>query len=256
MIVLALAGCGSVGLDVLTYNVAGLPEGLSSSEPTRFIPQMAPHLEVYDLVLVQEDFAYHDLLIADLDLPYRSEPAVAVDQAVNDGLNRFAAHPLGELERTRWTDCNGVLDAGSDCLSEKGFSVGTMTVGRRTLHVINHHADAGGGEADQQARAGNFAQLAQVVAAIEGPLVLAGDTNLKPSERDGDATTWQAFLDTTGLVDVCTALDCAEPDHIDRILYRPVDGLDATAWWVDAAFVDPAGEPLSDHPAVAARFTW
>ncbi len=45
----------SVGvLDVLTYNVAGLPEGISSSNPATNTPLLAPKLAPYALVHVQE----------------------------------------------------------------------------------------------------------------------------------------------------------------------------------------------------------
>ena len=45
---------------MLTYNVAGLPDGLNDDQnPEVNIPQMAPHLNPYDLVVVQEDFSYH-----------------------------------------------------------------------------------------------------------------------------------------------------------------------------------------------------
>ena len=45
---------------VLSYNVAGLLEGLSQSQPSVFIPMISPLLNNYDLVLAQEDFFYHD----------------------------------------------------------------------------------------------------------------------------------------------------------------------------------------------------
>lgn len=40
----------------LTYNVAGLPEGLSGSNPSVNTPLISPLLNAYDLVLVQEDW--------------------------------------------------------------------------------------------------------------------------------------------------------------------------------------------------------
>src|SRR5688572_5820705 len=40
----------------LTYNVAGLPEGVSKSHPAANTPLMSPLLNDFDLVVVQEDF--------------------------------------------------------------------------------------------------------------------------------------------------------------------------------------------------------
>lgn len=63
----------SVGvLDVLTYNVAGLPEGISSSNPATNTPLLAPKLAPYGLVHVQEDFNYHAALYAGDNHPYRT----------------------------------------------------------------------------------------------------------------------------------------------------------------------------------------
>jgi len=43
----------------LTYNVAGLPQGLSGSNPATNTRLISPLLNTYDLVLNQEDFWYH-----------------------------------------------------------------------------------------------------------------------------------------------------------------------------------------------------
>ncbi|MEQ9318019.1 MAG: hypothetical protein RIF41_02630, partial [Polyangiaceae bacterium] len=78
-IALVITGCGdSDGPDpdepippqdgtfsALSYNVAGLPQGLSGSEPEEYIPLISPLLTGYDLVLVQEDFVYHAELRAE-----------------------------------------------------------------------------------------------------------------------------------------------------------------------------------------------
>src|SRR3954464_1761273 len=48
---------------LLTYNVAGLPQVVSPSTPRQNIPLVSPLLNAYDVVLVQEDFSYHELLL-------------------------------------------------------------------------------------------------------------------------------------------------------------------------------------------------
>lgn len=255
--ILLMVACGGGSLEAVTYNIAGLPAGLSSSEPTRFIPQMAPFLNAYELVLVQEDFAYHDLLVDGMEHPYRSEPAEPVQQPVSDGLNRFGVHPMGPLERIRWADCNGILDQGSDCLSEKGFSVAVSELDRRaSVTVVNLHADAGSSAGDVETRADNFAQLGARIASIEGPVIVAGDTNLEPLERDGDDLAFQQFLQEADVQDVCGYLACGD-EHIDRFFFRSGDtDLVPTTWRVAPEFVDAGGEDLSDHPAIAVTFTW
>ena len=56
--------------NVLSLNVAGLPAVLSSSNPSKNTRLMSPLLNNYNLVSVQEDFAYHNDLISKVTLPY------------------------------------------------------------------------------------------------------------------------------------------------------------------------------------------
>lgn len=246
---------------LLTYNVAGLPEGLSSSHPEANHPQISPLLNAYDLVLVQEDFAYHDLLAAEVDLPYASEPAVASEAFMADGLNRFSRSPFRDHQRVRWVACNGVTDGASDCLAEKGFAVARHELAPGVeLAVVNLHADAGGGPEDEAARAAGFAQLAEWLDAELGdaPVLVAGDTNLHRESDPEDAVVSDDFIAATGLTDLCDATGCAEGDHIDRVLFRSGPGLDLAGltWEVAEEFVDAAGEPLSDHPAIRGTIRW
>ena len=74
-----LAGCtaeleqSEVTVSVLSYNVAGLPAGISSSEPDVNTPIISPLLNDYDIVLVQEDFIYHRDLARDAEHTFHSE---------------------------------------------------------------------------------------------------------------------------------------------------------------------------------------
>ncbi len=119
-------GCGtqeaptpqSGSFEALTYNVAGLPEGLSSSNPEIYMPQISPLLNSYDLVLVQEDFTYHHELISELEHPHPS-PAMDISESeslMTDGLNRFSQSSFSQYARTKWVACYGGMDGhGSDC---------------------------------------------------------------------------------------------------------------------------------------------
>ena len=76
---LVLAACASddgereLTFSVLTYNVAGLPAGISSSEPDINTPLISPLLNDYDIALVQEDFVYHRDLARDAEHVFHSE---------------------------------------------------------------------------------------------------------------------------------------------------------------------------------------
>lgn len=68
-------------LDVLTYNVAGLPEGLSSGTPATNTALLAPKLAPYGLVNVQEDFNYHATLYAGMRIRTAPPPVAALPSA-------------------------------------------------------------------------------------------------------------------------------------------------------------------------------
>ncbi|MEM7454984.1 MAG: hypothetical protein AAF456_11595 [Planctomycetota bacterium] len=242
----------------LTYNVAGLPQGISSSSPATNTHQISPLLNAYDLVLAQEDFSYHPQLSSSADHRYQSEPQTEFTAIMNDGLNRFSRSPFSEIQRHAWQAFNGFFGASNDGLAAKGFSAARHTVADGVqIDVYNLHADAGGSPRDQAARAAQFEQLAGFMSEFSSTnmVIVGGDTNLR-ARRDGDLTTLNEFKSTTGLTDVGHAMGM--PDHIDRFLIR--DGaqyaLTATQWRVADEFVDEGGNALSDHPAINVDFHW
>src|SRR5690349_17993506 len=60
-------------LNLLTYNVAGLPEGISSSHPQLYTSYISPLLNEFNVVQVQEDFNYHDSLLLYLTKPHKTQ---------------------------------------------------------------------------------------------------------------------------------------------------------------------------------------
>ena len=244
---------------LLTYNVAGLPDELSGSNPAEYTSLISPLLNPYNLVLVQEDFAYHEDLSSQTSHPYQSTPAQPLERPVADGLNRFSTLPFVRVERTQWDSCFGVLDNSSDCLAEKGFSRAETTLADGVVvDIYNLHAEAGGGAEDENARADNFDQLAATIASASAgqAVIVAGDTNLH-DEDSTDRGVLDAFLEATSLTEVCHALACGE-SHIDRVMVRDSAdiGLTATQWSVAEEFVTTEGSPLSDHPAITVELSW
>jgi hypothetical protein len=283
-----MSGCGAEETDAalteagsfsfLTYNVAGLPQGISSSNPTANIPQISPRLNAYDVVVVQEDFAFHDALIAEADHPFQSEPkaypypldtdpaelltlANMGEAVMNDGLNQLSILPFGPLTRVQWETCYGVLFTGAgDCNAEKGFSVSELTLADGVVvRLYNLHAEAGSSPEDDIATIAGWQQIAEYIVEHEDgqPLIVAGDTNLH-GDDDDDRAILDEFLETTGLTDACRALDCANKDRIDRVMVRSSDTitLEATTWLDDDQWRDDAGEPLSDHQPIHPTIEW
>lgn len=274
----------------LTYNVAGLPQGLSSSDPTRFMPLIAPRLVPFDLVVTQEDFAtpvpnplpvgfFHEVLLAGTDFEYTPTPAtppVGTNPArpsalVADGLNYFSRYPVGEVTRVAWDGCFGGADTkdggAADCLSMKGFAVAEISFAPGVdVLVVDLHGEAGGTAEDDRLSAADYEQLAAWLNANAAgrPVLLGGDTNLH-TDRPEDGATWARFLTATGLTDVCDTVTCDDPDQIDKWAVRSGGGvtLEPLVRTVETErFAVPDGDPgpndgqLSDHPAVSLRFRW
>lgn len=245
-------------LDVLTYNVAGLPQGISSSNPEVNIPQISPLLDAYGLVLVQEDFWYHEQLVADVTLPYQSVPWSDMPsfEDIGDGLNRFGLHPFADHERVAWYACHGQVDCASDCLATKGWSFARHTLAEGVeLDVYNLHMEAGSCAEDVEIRSQAAQDLVDAIAArsADRAVVVAGDFNLRADDPE-DVEPLQTIIEGAGLTDACEAVACGD-ERIDKVMIR--DGVDldleVLQWWVPEEFVDGAGEPLSDHLPVAVR---
>ena len=247
---------------LLTYNVQGLPDALSDSpRPTldRMV-DIAPLLNAYDIVGVQEDFNvdWHGALVAEAEHSISRHMTDVVEERVySSGLALLSAVGTeSAYEEVFYTDCNGVLDGASDCLASKGFQILTLEVEPGTLiDIVNTHHEAGGGEEDEAVRA---IQVAQIIAATDGPraVILMGDTNLRPSDPP-DALLLAEYA-AAGFVDACTVLDCDEADHIDRFLYRSGDSVALTAlsWSRSVELVDDEGVDLSDHPGISMQMSW
>ena len=262
----------------LSYNVAGLPEGLSSSHPERFTQYISPLLNGYDLVVVQESWqtpdpnpfaptrVYHEILAADADHPYKSIPAeqpLGMDPRrpealLADGLNQFSRFPFEPVIREAWAGCD---NSAADCLAFKGFSVARTTFADGvTIDVYNLHAEAGGTPHDEQLRDEGITQLLTFMNEYSGggAVIVGGDFNLHTDEEP-DSSQFQRLLAEGGLTDVCASLGCPQPGRIDKFLFRSSDRIEIEAtWWrfETDVFVSPEGEALSDHDPLAVRFVW
>jgi endonuclease/exonuclease/phosphatase family metal-dependent hydrolase len=243
---------------LLTYNVAGLPQAVSRRQPSAHMPLIAPLLNGYDLVLVQEDFAYSAALAAGALHPHRSSRSggLPLGMGMGDGLTRFSSIPMTGHARVAWSRCHGTLSHGSDCLATKGFARARHTLGPGLeVDVYNLHMDAGWSDLDRQTRRAQVEQLLRDLAEHSAgrAVIVAGDTNLR-LPRDTEAL--ERLLAGAGLVDVCQALSCGQEARVDRVLYRSGGGVELrpARWWIDPAFVDPDGRPLSDHRPVAVDF--
>ncbi len=253
---------GTGTFEILTYNVAGLPQGISSSNPERYMPQISPLLDAYDIVVVQEDFWYHAELVADINFPHESVPMILdpMKKGIGDGLNRFSQYPFEPVERVAWYDCNGTTDCSSDCLAQKGWSFArTELAENTTVDIYNLHMEAGGCPEDLEIRRQSAIDLADAIAERSDgrAVIVAGDFNLRANDPE-DVEPLMLIFDGAGLSDACLVVDCGD-ERIDKVLVRSGNrvALEVQGWRVPPEFVDAEdGMDLSDHLPVAAELAF
>ncbi|WP_405626773.1 jacalin-like lectin [Streptomyces sp. NBC_00016] len=259
----AATAAASGTFNVLTYNVAGLPEGLSSGHPATNTPLISPRLSAYDIVNVQEDFNYHAALYAGDNHPYRT--ATSGGAAIGDGLNTLSDYAFEDFERVRWNNCTG-----TNCLTPKGFTLARVRLAEGVfVDLYNVHTNADDSDDALAARRANIEQLSDFIQAnSSGNAVLVmGDTNTRYT-RAGDNI--RTLADENGLTDAWVqrvkggtrptqgtdALLCPttaptnDCEVVDKVFYRgsKLLSLNATRYnneW--ASFLDSAGGNLSDH---------
>jgi endonuclease/exonuclease/phosphatase family metal-dependent hydrolase len=249
---------GSGGkFELVTYNVAGLPEGISGSHPLANLPRIGELLNGFDIALVQEDFAYPLELRRRMRHPHASAAFVREGLDFGDGLSQFSRLPFSDFRRVAWSSCHGLVDSFFDCLTPKGFSLSRQSLAPGVfVHVYNLHMDAGWSADDRAARAGQVEQLLATLAgtSADQAVIVAGDTNL----RGRDHALLQRFRSEAGLRDACAETRCPEPWRVDRVLYRGSAAVQLwpRGWRIASQFVDGAQRPLSDHLPVAVQFEW
>jgi endonuclease/exonuclease/phosphatase family metal-dependent hydrolase len=258
---------GTTGtLRLLTYNVHGLPPQITGDDTKGRMVQISPLLGDYDIVGLQEDFIgdNHALLVADVPQPVirRFDEKLDDARAYGSGLGLLLPDAVVDARDVHYQVCHGFIDAASDCLASKGFqSVRLQLAAGVHLDLYNTHFEAGSGtQQDLDARAEQVGDVIDALGTWSAgrAAIFMGDTNLRPSDGEVDTQHLDRFVDEAGMVDACTAIDCAEPDHIDRFFLRGNDQLELEVleWRNEPQFFDKDGVPLSDHPAIAIDVRW
>ncbi|WP_406836186.1 jacalin-like lectin [Streptomyces sp. AHU1] len=275
------AAADSGTFSVLSHNVAGLPDGISSAPTPRQSATTAIGglIAPYDVVHVEEDFNYHAALYA-ADTAHAHRTPTSGGAGIGSGLNTLSKIPYDtdDFERIGWNSCQ--LDSG-DCLTPKGFTFMRERLAEGVyVDFYNVHTNAGTSTGDLASRADNLNQLTAFIAthSAGNAVVVMGDTNTRYT-RSGD--TIAEFAAANGLTDawvqtvrggtapakgsdalVCDQSGTTVPDTcevVDKILYRgsKLVTLNATSYHNEhTRFLTSDGLMLSDHDPITASFTW
>ncbi|MER5450618.1 jacalin-like lectin [Streptomyces sp. NPDC002766] len=275
------AAADSGSFSVLSYNVAGLPESLSSASTPRDTSTTAigQRIAPYDIVHVEEDFNYHAYLYA-ADTAHAYRTPTSGGAGIGSGLNTLSKIPYDtdDFERVHWNSCQ--VDSG-DCLTPKGFTFMRERLAEGVyVDFYNLHTNAGTNDGDEASRADNLNQLTAFIKAHSAgnAVVVMGDTNTRYTRS---ADTIAEFASANGLTDawvqlvrggtppakgsdalVCDQSGATVPNTcevVDKVLYRgsKLVSLNATSYNNEhAKFLTDAGLMLSDHDPITVGFTW
>ena len=260
---------------VLTYNIAGLPQIISSAKTERAesIADIGQKLNQYDIVHVQEDFNYNDNLYENGNLhPFRSSTKGGVP--FGDGLNTLSKYPVTDIRRIPWEACTG-----ADCLTPKGFSYSRIEVAKNVfIDFYNVHANAFNHLEAAAARRQNIQQLSAYIKAhsFGNAVVVMGDLNAHYSFSYDNIRELLAenhledswiFLKHNGNFPISVMqlpdndilkLD-DQSETIDKILYRSSSQIQLNPSDYNLEkylFTNLKGMPLSDHNPVSVTFSW
>jgi endonuclease/exonuclease/phosphatase family metal-dependent hydrolase len=248
----------------LTYNVHGLPPEVTGDDTSGRMEAIAPLLNNYDVVGVQEDFIdeNHQILSAGVSHGYEDWFNDTVDDSrvYGSGLSLFSTLPILDNHNEHYEGCYGLVTNSSDCFASKGLQlVEVQLTPTIVVHLYNTHLEAGGGEEDNEVRSQQVAHIVDSLNSFSAdfPVIVMGDFNLRYSDPE-DVPLLEQLIQQGNLTDGCASVDCEETDHIDRILVRGDDALDwqVDQWNREEEFIDAEGLGLSDHPAISIHVAW
>jgi endonuclease/exonuclease/phosphatase family metal-dependent hydrolase len=269
-------------ISILTYNIAGLPACFSSADPEKNTKKIGELINNFDIVAVQEDFAYHDDLLSTSQFPYVTEHPGNVP--FGSGLNVLSRYPIKNSENITWNMTHGNLLCpppfyhGADELTPKGFSYQRLELEPGVIvDLYNLHADAGDDEGSIEARHNNFVQLAEYINnySMGNAVIVLGDTNGYYTRecdniyeslttkcalvdpwieyvRNGDIPEFRPYDNI--MDDINEDLSGPNYETIDKIMYRSSDivSFNFIDYKIeDELFIDKNGDRLSDHFATS-----
>jgi len=272
----------AVTFSLLSYNVHGISWVFAKDNPQDRTVTAGWLADRYDVVLLQEDFEYHDEIgkqmtgvAAVRGNGMRADPRLVLTKAVllpfqllipdfsfpyGSGLSAFVskrAAKVVETRRQRYEHCSGWLNRSYDCWSSKGVLLVRMRFANGTeIDVYNTHLDAGQTGSAMKVRAEQLDELIALIARESAgrAVIVGGDFNTA-LDRMENVEAMRVFKQGTGLVDAGAGPDLPQWLQRDFIFFRDSDtvSLKLVASGEALEFVG-RNRALSDHPAIYGRF--
>lgn len=183
---------------VLSYNIHGLPSWIARDYPRVRIPFIVRKLWPHPIVLLQENFAYpeliekapHPIILHGNNSRFGAFTFLfsPLCGACGSGLTSLLNMPNTDIlavEKQQFARCSGWIRNNSDCFATKGFLwIRVRFANDAVLSLYNLHLDSGNALSDRKARA---AQLKQITWHLNGyakndGVILGGDFNASPIE--------------------------------------------------------------------------
>lgn len=280
---------------IATLNVDGLPQKILVLKVNADGPGNGGTARIgkylmkkgYDLVMLQEDFNYHDVLSVFLEDDYKMDEWTGDVDAVGHTIDylhlqnhRFTCDGLmacwkndltvSPAARIPWQQNFGKFSHALDEMITKGFRRYEVTLrsGDRIV-VYNMHMDASDDKdeaekndtKDKEARLAQWIQLKEdVLSQLDSrPIIIVGDMNSLYSRDDVKGVFIDAINDSgrATVNDVWLELNKPGEETLDKILYiNPAMGtkIQPVAFSLDKDGYLYEGKPLGDHYPVAATF--
>ena len=270
-------------VSLLSYNVHGLFRLAAGDSPRDRMPTIGWLANKYDVVLLQEDFEYPDVIRSQMSLRafhrgtgIRRDPALVLARILllpltlpiprfsppyGSGLTSYVPEAMDVADavtRKAYDDCAGWFRSHADCWAHKGLlRVRIRTPAGAEVDVYNTHIEAGREGRSLRSRRRNFEVLTQTIEhESEGrAVVVGGDFNVDyslPHDRD----TITTFRKRLGLNDSGAGPELPVWREHDFILFRSGNGARLTVVEAGEAkeFVN-GSRALSDHPALFTRLS-
>ena len=274
----ASADEAKITVSMMNFNVAGLPtfDGTDSAGNHKKIAEYIV-ANNFDIVAVQEDFAYNNALVSNLKgYEYITNHSGSIPGG--DGLNIFSKTMTVYNEtRVEWNDSFGDIAEG-DILTPKGIIYAVIEIADGVyIDFYNIHADAFDTDGSKVARESNYKQVMAMVeensAKHNRPVIITGDFNqFLHTTAEENSNMYTIFHEDGGFKDAWVELHnngdyfdftswedgtsyWGKWDSVEKFLYRngggvTVEPVDFKYSWV----TNDAGVSVSDHASAECVF--